>query len=125
MSANPSNGSRGLFDDLIAGFDEVKAFARGGRPLRRTVFPESDDDEISEAVTDRRPPEYVVLFQPGPARWSAIVPDLPGCAATGDTFEQVEARITAEMRRYLQTLEQMGRSAPPPSTRTRSIRVPE
>jgi len=124
MNAPLSSSPRSLFADLTAGFEEVIAFARGSKPLRRTIFPE-DTDETPDDFTDDRPQEYVVLFQPGPARWSAIVPDLPGCTATGETFEQVETRIAAEMRRYLQTLEQMGRPVPPPATRTRSLRVPE
>ena len=34
--------------------------------------------------------EYTVIYERGPNNWSAYSPDVPGCAATGKTREEVE-----------------------------------
>jgi predicted RNase H-like HicB family nuclease len=37
--------------------------------------------------------EYTVIYESGKRNWSAYVPDLPGCIATGKTRKQVEQVI--------------------------------
>ena len=37
--------------------------------------------------------EYTIIYESGKRKWSAYVPDLPGCIATGKTRPQVEERI--------------------------------
>ena len=37
--------------------------------------------------------KYLVVYEKGPASWGAYLPDLPGCAAVGDTREEVEVLI--------------------------------
>ena len=37
--------------------------------------------------------EYTVIYESGPRNWSAYVPDLPGCIATGKTRLKVEQQI--------------------------------
>ena len=37
--------------------------------------------------------KYLVVYERADGNYSAYVPDLPGCVATGDTREEVEANI--------------------------------
>lgn len=37
--------------------------------------------------------KYVVVFEQAPNNWCAFVPDLPGCVATGETFEETKELI--------------------------------
>ncbi len=37
--------------------------------------------------------EYTVIYESGKRNWSAYVPDLPGCIATGKTRKLVEKQI--------------------------------
>ncbi len=39
--------------------------------------------------------EYTVIYEWGKRNWSAYVPDLPGCIATGITRKLVEKQIRA------------------------------
>ena len=38
--------------------------------------------------------KYVVVFSQTPNNWGAYVPDLPGCVAVADTFEETKQLIT-------------------------------
>ena len=38
---------------------------------------------------------YAVVIEKAESNYSAYVPDLPGCVATGETVEEVEAQIRA------------------------------
>lgn len=37
--------------------------------------------------------KYVVVFEKAPENWCAFVPDLPGCVAAADTFEETKEMI--------------------------------
>ncbi len=41
---------------------------------------------------------YAVVIEKADGNYSACVPDLPGCVATGDTVEAVEAEIRDAIR---------------------------
>ena len=47
---------------------------------------------------------YAVIFERAPRNYSAYVPDLPGCVATGRTKEEVESRIREAIRMHLEGL---------------------
>ena len=66
---------------------------------------------------------YAVIYEKGPTSWGAHVPDLPVCAAVGDTLEEVQALITEAIDLYIQTLMEEGRPIPDPVTQVGSIRV--
>ena len=38
--------------------------------------------------------KYAVVIEKAPQNYSAYVPDLPGCVATGDTLEEVTQKHT-------------------------------
>jgi predicted RNase H-like HicB family nuclease len=59
---------------------------------------------------------YLILIEGGPpSNYSAWSPDLPGCAATGDTLEEVETEMRAAIAFHLEGLAQDGDPIPEPS----------
>jgi predicted RNase H-like HicB family nuclease len=59
---------------------------------------------------------YLILIEGGPpSNYSAWSPDLPGCAATGDTLENVERKMRAAIAFHLEGLAQDGEPIPEPS----------
>jgi predicted RNase H-like HicB family nuclease len=63
-----------------------------------------------------RAKRYLILIEGGPSsNYSAWSPDLPGCAATGDTLEQVEREMRAAIAFHLEGLDQDGDPIPEPS----------
>jgi predicted RNase H-like HicB family nuclease len=55
---------------------------------------------------------YAVVIEKANGNFSAYVPDLPGCVATGDTREEAEREIRAAIQFHLDGLRQDG--VPPP-----------
>ena len=59
---------------------------------------------------------YLILIEGGPpSNYSAWSPDLPGCAATGDTLEEVEREMRAAITLHLEGLAEDRDSVPEPS----------
>ena len=55
---------------------------------------------------------YLVVMEPAGQNYSAYVPDLPGCAATGDTPADAEANIRTAIKLHLDGLRQDGDPIP-------------
>jgi predicted RNase H-like HicB family nuclease len=47
---------------------------------------------------------YAVVIEKAGANYSAYVPDLPGCVATGETREEAEREIREAVRFHLEGL---------------------
>ena len=47
----------------------------------------------------------VLEYDPEAAAWSAVFPELPGCASAGDTEEEARVNIQEAIRLYLQPSE--------------------
>lgn len=58
---------------------------------------------------------YAVVIERAGENWSAYVPDLPGCIATGATPEETEAEIREAIRFHLDGMREDGLAAPEPS----------
>lgn len=58
--------------------------------------------------------EYTVIYEPGDRNWSAYVPDLPGCIATGKTREDVERRMREAIEFHLEGLRAHSEPIPEP-----------
>jgi predicted RNase H-like HicB family nuclease len=59
---------------------------------------------------------YAIVIEQAAANYSAYVPDLPGCVATGSTVEEAEAQIREAIAFHLDGLREDGLPAPPPSS---------
>ena len=55
---------------------------------------------------------YAVVIEKAEGNYSAYVPDLPGCVATGDTVKAVEIEIRDAIRFHIDGLKQDGLPVP-------------
>ena len=66
---------------------------------------------------------YAVVIEKAPANYSAYVPDLPGCVATGATIEEVDQEIREAIEFHLEGLRDAGEPIPEPTTRLGYVEV--
>ena len=59
---------------------------------------------------------YGVVIEKAEGNYSAYVPDLPGCIATGQTVQEVEQEIREAIRFHIDGLLEDGQPVPPPTT---------
>lgn len=59
---------------------------------------------------------YAVVIERAEENYSAYVPDLPGCIATGPTVEAVEAEIRDAVRFHIEGLKADGLAVPAPTS---------
>jgi predicted RNase H-like HicB family nuclease len=59
---------------------------------------------------------YAVVIETADGNYSAYVPDLPGCVATGDSVEAVEAEIRDAIRFHIEGLRSDGIAVPQPTS---------
>ena len=68
--------------------------------------------------------QYAVLYERGERNWSAYVPDLPGCIATGKTREEIERRINEAVWFHIEGLKLGGEPIPEPTVEAGMVSVP-
>lgn len=66
---------------------------------------------------------YAVVIEKAESNYSAYVPDLPGCVATGTTIAEVESEIRDAIEFHLEGMREDGLSLPPPSSQVEYIEV--
>ena len=59
---------------------------------------------------------YAVVIEKADGNYSAYVPDLPGCVATGDTVKTVETEIRDAIRFHIEGLKEDGLPVPAPTS---------
>lgn len=59
---------------------------------------------------------YAVVIEKTDNNYSAYVPDLPGCVATGNTVKTVEAEIRDAIRFHIEGLREDGLPVPAPTS---------
>jgi predicted RNase H-like HicB family nuclease len=59
---------------------------------------------------------YAIIIEPGPRNFSAYVPDLPGCVATGRTETEVKQRLQEAIDLHLAGLHEDGIESPEPTS---------
>jgi predicted RNase H-like HicB family nuclease len=60
---------------------------------------------------------YAIVIEKAENNYSAYVPDLPGCVATGATIAEVEAQIREAIEFHLEGLREDGLPVPAPASR--------
>ena len=68
---------------------------------------------------------YAVVIEKGPNNYSAYVPDLAGCVATGKTLAEVKAEIRDAIAFHLEGMREDGTPITPPSSRADYVEVSE
>jgi predicted RNase H-like HicB family nuclease len=66
---------------------------------------------------------YAVVIENAGSNYSAYVPDLPGCVATGSTLDEAEVAIREAILFHLDGLRADGSPIPPPSSKVEYIEV--
>jgi predicted RNase H-like HicB family nuclease len=65
--------------------------------------------------------KYAVVYERTSNNYSAYVPDLPGCVATGSSRREVERSIRAAIALHLEGLSREGEPVPQPSAWTELV----
>ena len=66
---------------------------------------------------------YAIVIEKTQNNYSAYVPDLPGCVATGASLEEVEAHIREAIEFHLDGLREDGTPPPQPSSQVEYVEV--
>jgi predicted RNase H-like HicB family nuclease len=66
---------------------------------------------------------YAIVIEQGETNFSAYVPDLPGCTATGGTLAETEQAIRDAIEFHLEGLREDGEQIPPATSRVDYIEV--
>jgi predicted RNase H-like HicB family nuclease len=66
---------------------------------------------------------YAVVIENAGSNFSAYVPDLPGCIATGATLAETEVAIREAITFHLDGLREDGSPIPPPSSTVEYVEV--
>ena len=59
---------------------------------------------------------YAIVIEKADGNYSAYVPDLPGCAATGKTIEETEQQIREAVELHLKGMREDGLPIPEPNS---------
>ncbi len=66
---------------------------------------------------------YAIIIEKAENNYSAYIPDLPGCVATGATVEETEAEIREAIEFHLQGLREDGLPIPEPASKVEYVDV--
>ena len=66
---------------------------------------------------------YAVVIEKAENNYSAYVPDLPGCIATGTTLEQAEAEIREAIEFHIEGMREDGLPIPEPASKVEYVDV--
>ena len=60
--------------------------------------------------------KYAIVIEKANGNYSAYVPDVPGCVATGRTVEETRRRLMNALESHLELMREAGEPIPEPST---------
>ena len=66
---------------------------------------------------------YALVIEKAEGNYSAYVPDLPGCVATGASMQEVEAQIRAAIEFHIDGLREDGITIQPPSSQVEYVEI--
>ncbi len=66
---------------------------------------------------------YAVVIEKAQGNYSAYVPDLPGCIATGETVAEVQQLIREAIELHISGMREDGLAIPPPSSQVEYVQV--
>lgn len=67
--------------------------------------------------------KYAVVIEKATANYSAYVPDLPGCVATGATIEEVESEIRGAIAFHIEGMLEDGLAVPEPTSKVKYVEL--
>ncbi|MBP6382920.1 MAG: type II toxin-antitoxin system HicB family antitoxin [Pseudomonadales bacterium] len=66
---------------------------------------------------------YAIVIEQAEGNYSAYVPDLPGCIATGTTIQEIEQQIREAIEFHLDGLREDGLDIPKPVSKVEYVEV--
>ena len=66
---------------------------------------------------------FAIVIENAEGNFSAYVPDLPGCVATGATVEEVESQIREAIEFHIEGMREDGIPIPPPASRVEYVDI--
>lgn len=66
---------------------------------------------------------YAIVIEKAESNYSAYVPDLPGCVATGATVEETESQIREAIAFHLDGMREDGIAIPHPESRVEYVEI--
>lgn len=69
------------------------------------------------------PMRYAVVIEKAASNYSAYVPDLPGCIATGQTIAEVEQEIRDAIQFHIEGIIEDGEPIPTPSSQVDYVEI--
>jgi len=66
---------------------------------------------------------YAIVIEKAESNFSAYVPDLPGCIATGTTVEEVESQIREAIEFHLEGMREDGIAIPAAASRVEYVDI--
>jgi len=67
---------------------------------------------------------YAIVIEKAEGNYSAYVPDLPGCVATGATVAETEAEIREAIAFHLEGMREDGVTPPAPQSQVEYVEIP-
>ena len=66
---------------------------------------------------------YAIVIEKAEGNFSAYVPDLPGCVATGATIDEIELQIREAIEFHLDGMREDGTPIPQPASRVEYVDI--
>jgi len=66
---------------------------------------------------------YAIVIEKAEGNYSAYVPDLPGCVATGATIEEVECEMREAIAFHIDGMKEDGLPVPSPSSQVEYLEI--
>jgi predicted RNase H-like HicB family nuclease len=115
---------------VVAGYDEGshRQFKHSTKPGRVTVSGHPRDDvhpktlksildaSWTKALRSIESMRYAMIIEQGERNYSAYLPDLPGCIATGKTIEELKQRMSEAIELHLRGMREDGLPIPEPTS---------
>src|SRR5688572_19762183 len=102
-------------DQRLQSLDAQRLF-HNCRPPRTAVT----SQRSTEGTDDMR---YAIVIEKAESNYSAYVPDLPGCVATGETLEETRREIREAIEFHIEGMREDGLPVPEPATRVTYVEV--
>lgn len=78
---------------------------------------------LKQAGPKRCAMRYAIVIEKAASNFSAYVPDLPGCVATGATREEAAEQIREAIAFHLEGLREDGSDVPPPASQVEYVDI--
>jgi len=67
--------------------------------------------------------QYLAVIEKTHDNFSAYVPDIPGCVATGKTMDEVKSNLRKAMEMHIKGLREDGEPIPPAESKAEYLKV--